>query len=182
MSKLIDKFILDFKSGQLDKTDLIVIFIHPTIGLLIWYTYQLDLLDKDILRDFTGGYLFLLPLALVGLFFRKLRNIKFYLAWLTISVTHVYIYPLVKDIQDFTLPRGTSFDGLMALLPTLIMFQLLRQIYFSVKGQEIIISIRHYRMTMYEERDKRKMTWIEVLFSILLALTATLSGIILTQW
>ena len=106
MSKLTDKLIMDFKSGHIRKTDLIVILAHPTIGLLIWYAYQQDLIDKESLKDFTGGYLFLLPPLLVGLFFRNLRNIKFYLAWLTISIIQVFIYPLVKDNPDFTFPRG----------------------------------------------------------------------------
>ena len=157
-----------------------VILAHPIIGVLIWYTYQQGLMSKETLKDFTSGYMFLLPLLLVGLFFRKLRNIKFYLVWLAISIIQVFIHPLVKDNPDFTLPRGTSFDGLMALLPTLIMFQLFRQLFFSLKGQEMIISIRHYRMTMYEEEDRRNMTWIEVVFSILLMLTAILSGSFLT--
>lgn len=182
MRKLIDKFLLDFKSGQINKTDLIVILTHPIIGLLIWYTYQQNILDKETLKEFTSGYLFLLPLILVALLFRRLRNIKFYLVWLTISISHVFIYPLVRDNQDFTLHRGSSFDGLVALLPTLILFQIFRQIFYSIKGQEMIISIRHFRMTMYEEEDRRNMTWIEVLFSMLLAMTAVLSGILLTQW
>lgn len=180
MSKLTDKLKKDFKSGHLSKTDLIILLTHPTIGLLIWYSYQQDLFDKETLKDFTNIYLFLLPLLLVGLFFRKLRNIQFYLAWLLISIAHLFIYPMVYENPDFTFPRGNSFDGLVALLPTLVVFQFFRQIFYSIKGQEIIISTRHFRMTMYEEEDRRNMTWIEVIFSILLMLTATLSGVFLT--
>ena len=180
MGKLKDKLILEFRTAQIQKKDLMVILAHPIIGLLTCYTYQQGLMEKGILKDFTWGYLFILPLMLIGLFFRKLRNMKFYLVWLTISIIQVFIYPLVKDNPDFTFPRGTSFDGLVALLPTLIMFQLFRQIFFSIKGQEMIVSIRHFRMTMYEEEDGRNMTWIEVAFSILLIFTAIFSGHLFT--
>lgn len=87
---------------------------------------------------------------------------------------------MVKDNPDFMFTRKTSFEGLLALLPTLIMFQLLRQIFLSLKGQEMIISIRHYRMTMYEEEDRRNMTWLDVAFSIILMATAVFSGALLT--
>ena len=180
MSKLSDRLKKDFKSGHLSKIDLIILITHPIIGLLIWHSYHQDFFDKETLKDFSNVYLFLLPLLLVGLFFRKLRNIQFYLAWLLISIVHLLIYPMVYENPDFAFQRGTSFDGLVALLPTLIIFQLFRQIFFSLKEQEMIISVRQYRMTMYEEEDRRKMTWIEVIFSILLMLTATLSGIFLT--
>ena len=176
MNKLTNKFNRNAKSGQLNKTELIIILVHPAIGLLIWYTYQHELLGSELLRNFTSSYLFVLPLLLIGLFFRELRKIRFYLVWLAISIFQTLIYPMVKDNPDFMFTRKTSFEGLLALLPTLIMFQLLRQIFLSLKGQEMIISIRHYRMTMYEEEDRRNMTWLDVAFSIILMATAVFSG------
>lgn len=170
------------KSEQtsLDKTDWTVIFAHPLIGFLIWLTYQQNLIEGEILKKFTSTYLFLLPFILIGFFFRKLRNVKFYLVWLVFAIIHIPIYFAVKDNLNFVFPNGNAFDGLIGLLPTLIMFQILRQLFFRIKGKEMIISIRHYRMTMYEHEEKRNMTWIEVGFSILLMLTAILSGIFLT--
>jgi Na+/proline symporter len=181
MSKLTEKLIKDFKSGPINKTDLIIILSHFTIGLSIWFIFTQGLVDKNSLKSFTSGYLFLSPLILVGLFFRRLRRIKFYLAWLIISIIQIFIYQKVKDNPDFIFPRGTAFDGLTSMLPTLILFQICRQIFYLIKGQEMIISLRHYRFTMYEEEDKRNMTWIEVAFSILIGLTAVLSGIFLTE-
>lgn len=121
---------MDYESGQIKKTDLIVILAHSTIGPVIWYTYQQEPYGHGTLKGFTSGYVFALSLLLVGLFFEKLRNIKLYLVWLTIGIIQVWIYPLVRDNPDFTFPRGTSFDGLVALLPTLVMFQLLRQVFY----------------------------------------------------
>lgn len=181
MSNLTDKFKSDFKSGHLNKGDLIIILTHLTIGLLIWGVYKNDLVDNKLLKDFTSTYFFLTPFLLVGLFFRKLRKPKFYLIWLIISIAQLLIYPFVKNNLDFDFPRGTAFDGLVALFPTLMVYQLLRLTFYSVKGQEMIISLRQYRWTMYEKEDSRNMTWLDIVFSIILGLTATLSGIFLTS-
>jgi hypothetical protein len=180
MNKLTDKFINDFKSKNLNLTDQIIISIHLTIVLIIYLTYQLKDSDKDLLKTFTHLYIFISPLLLVGLLFRRLRKVKFYLVWLIISIIQIFIYPIVKDIPDFSFYNGTAFSGLTSMLPTLILFQIFRQVFYLLKGQEMIISIRHYRFSMYEEEDKRNMTWIEVVFSFLLSLTAIFSGDILT--
>lgn len=41
----------------------------------------------------------------------------------------------------------------------------------------MIISIRQFRMSMWEEEENRNITWLEVLFSITIALTAVLSNV-----
>ena len=178
MNELVDKFIKDYKSGQLRTTHFLIIFLHCFTGLFFWASYKTRAIPIDTLKEIISSYNFLLPIVLIGLFFRKLRNVKFYLIWLVIGLVQLIIYQLAVDNPDFTFPRGTAFDGLVALLPTLIMFQLMRQIFYSIKRKEMIISIRQFRMTFYEEEDKRNMTWTEVLFSILLMLTAIFSGTI----
>ncbi len=182
MSKLTDKFKKDLQSGPVDKTDQIVILTHLLIGILIWFTYQSHLLDREFIRNFTSSYLFLLPFILIGLFFRKLRKIRFYLIWLIISLLQLFIYSKLKDNPDFLLPRGTAFGGLTGLLPTLVMFQLLRQIFYSINGKEMIISLQKGRMTMFEKEDRRNMTWLDITFSVILGLTSVLSGPLLTTW
>lgn len=181
MSKLTDNLKKDFKSGYLNKTDLIVIFGHLTIGLLIWCTHQYNLIDKKNLKEFSNIYIFLTPFLLVGLFFRKLRKIRFWSIWLTISIIQLFIYPLVKNNPDFDFPRGTAFDSLVSLFPTLIIYQILRLIYYSIKEEEMIISLRQYRWTMFEKEDRRNMNWLDIAFSIILGLTSILSGILLTS-
>lgn len=182
MSKLTDKFKKDIESGPLNKTDMVLISIHLFIGLLIWFTYQYHLIEVELIKNFTSSYLFLLPFLLIGLFFRKLRKIRFYFIWLTISIIQIIIYSKLKDNPDFVFPRGSSFDGLIGLLPTLIMFQLLRQIFYLIEGKEMIISVRQYRMTMYEEDDGRNMTWLDISFSLILGLTSVLSGPLIASW
>jgi hypothetical protein len=182
MSKLTDKLKKDLQSGPVDKADQMVILTHLFIGILIWFTYQSHFLDKELIRNFTSRYLFLLPFILIGLFFRKLRKIRFYLIWLIISLIQIFIYSKLKDNPDFIIPRGTAFGGLTGLLPTLIMYQLLRQIFYSIKEKEMIISLQKGRMTMFEKEDRRNMTWLDIAFSIILGLTAALSGPLLTSW
>ncbi len=148
--------------------DLIILLTHILVCLILYTIYEYNLIEIGKVKAWTQAYFFLTPLLLIGLFFRNLRNDRFYILWLIIGIVQLFIYFQVKDNPDFYYPRGTAFDGLKALLPVLIIFQILRQISLKVYKREMIISIRHYRMSLYEEKENRNMTWIEVLFSLIL--------------
>ena len=122
-------------------------------------------------------YFFILPLFMVGFQFRNLRNINYYLIWTFIGVMQLGVFMIEKDNPDFYFVNGSGIDGLKALLPVLVLFQVFRQISLKIYKREIIISLQKYRMTWYEE-EKRNMTWIEVLFSILLFGTSILFCVI----
>jgi hypothetical protein len=53
----------------------------------------------------------------------------------------------------------------------MVMFQILRIIFIKTNNKEMIISIRKFRMTRWEEEDNRNMTWLEVGFSLTLFAT-----------
>jgi len=173
MSSLTNKLSDDYKL-RLRTTDLIVVSIHLLVGLIFWTTYNLDWTSGTNIKQWVSGYYFLVPFALVGLFFRNLRNFKFYLIWIAIGLIQLIVYYAVKDNPDFQFQRGTAFSGLKALLPTLLVFQVFRLIFFSLRGQEMIVTMRKGRMTMSEEEERRNMTWIEVVFSLLLMATIIL--------
>jgi hypothetical protein len=158
----------DFKLKNLTKTETIIVFVHVLVSLAFWTIYKFDLIPTQDLKGWISGYYFLVPFALVGLFFRNLRSFKFYLTWLTISIGQLLVYFMVDGLTEFSYPRGTAFSGLKALLPTLVLFQLFRMIVLRTQGRELIITMRRGRFTMWEEEDNRKMTWIEVVFSLLL--------------
>jgi uncharacterized membrane protein len=85
-----------------------------------------------------------------------------------IGLIQLIIYNSVKDYPDFQFPIGKAFSGLKALLPTLLVFQIFRLVFYSLRGQEMILTMWQGRMTMWEKEENRKMTWIEVVFSLLL--------------
>ncbi len=170
MNRLLTKIKEDYKL-RLGILDLILVSIHLLVGLIFWMIYNVDLISGINLKMWISAYYFLVPFALVGLFYRNLRNFKYYLIWIVIGLIQLLIYNLIKDNPDFQFPRSTAFSGLKTLLPTLLMFQIFRLVFFSLRGQEMIITMRQGRMTMWEEEEKRNMTLIEVVFSMLLAVT-----------
>ncbi len=170
MNRLLTKIKEDFKL-RVGILDFILVFIHLLVGLIFWMIYYGDLISGTNLKMWISGYYFLVPFALVGIFFRNLRNFKYYLIWIVIGLIQLLIYNLIKDHPDFQFPRSTAFSGLKTLLPTLLMFQIFRLVFFSLRGQEMIITMRQGRMTMWEDEEKRNMTLIEVVFSMLLAVT-----------
>ncbi len=154
-----------------------IIVGHLFIVFGIWLSYQQSLFSIENLKDFINVYFLLLPLIILGLFFRKLRNFNFYIIWVIIGIAQILVYPEVNDLNEFQFYRGSSFSALISLLPTLIIFQILRIIFIRTHNMEMIISIRYYRMTMWEEEENRKMTWLEVAFSMLLFFTIVFSNI-----
>lgn len=178
MVKLVDHLKKDIKLGRLDKTDVIIVSSHLVVGLMIWCAHQYRLLDGKYLRDFSNAYIFLGPLVLVGLFFRRLRKIRFWFIWVLISILQLWIYSVVKDHPDFDFLNGNAFDSLVALFPTLLVYQVLRLIYYSVMGREMIVSLRQNRWSMYEEEEGRNMNWMDVLFSMVLGATSVFSEFI----
>lgn len=177
MSRLLNKISDDYKL-RLGVTDFLVVSIHLLVGLIFWTIYNLDWTSGTNIKQWISGYYFLMPFALVGLFFRNLRNFKFYLIWIVVGLIQLLIYISVKDNADFQFARGTAFSGLKALLPTLLVFQVFRLSFFSLRGQEMIVTMRKERMTMWEDEEKRNMTWIEVVFSLILMGTIILFNVV----
>ena len=163
--------------NPLTSTDKIVIAVHVLASVGMWISYKQHLLPVDTLKDVVNMYLFMMPMLLIGIFFRNLRNFNFYIIWVLIGIAQLIVYPELIGMSEFEFFRGSAFSGLRALLPTVLMFQLLRIVFIKTHNMEMIISIRQYRMSRWEEEENRNMTWLEVAFSITLLLTAIFSNV-----
>jgi len=167
------------KTQKLNLADISAIFLHILISLFFVFSYKENWIPIDQLKNWVSGYYFILPLVLIGVFFRPLRKMNFYLVWVILGIVQLYIYFIVKDNPDFYFQnRGTSFDGLRSLLPVMILFQIFRQNLKKKYKLEMIISIRKHRMSWYEEEEHRNMLMIEVVYSILLSFATVLFGVI----
>jgi hypothetical protein len=144
----------DFKLKDPTKTDIAIVLVHILVSLAFWTIYKFDLVRTEDLKGWISGYYFLVPFAIVGLFFRNLRSFKFYLTWLTISIGQLVVYFMVDGLTEFSYARGAAFSGLKALLPTLVLFQLFRMILLRTQGRELIVTMRKGRFTMWEKRIK----------------------------
>ena len=166
------------KPNKIGRIEIITIMVHLLVCTFLWSTYNLKLFEIEQIKTWTNMYFFVLPLFMVGFQFRNLRNFNYYLIWTLIGVVQLGVFMTEKDNTDFYFVNGSGIDGLKALLPVLVLFQVFRQISLKIYKREIIISLQQYRMTWYEEEEKRNMTWIEVLFSILLFGTSILFCVI----
>lgn len=100
----------------------------------------------------------------------RLRNFAFYIVWVIIGAGQLVIYSYLKDNADFSYWRGDAFSGFKALLPALLVFQLLRVPLFKIQGREFIVVMSH-KYSMWDEDEKRKLTWLEVIFTMLIVAT-----------
>lgn len=166
------------KRSPLSKTEILAVTAHVVWSFFMWLLYNQNIIKIQTLKDIVNMYLFVMPMLLVGLFFRNLRNFNFYFIWLIIGIIQVLWYPKLVGISDFQFVNGSAFSGLISLLPTIIMYQLLRVIFIKTHNMEMIISIRQHRMSRWEEEENRNMTWLEVGFSVTLLLTAVFSSVI----
>jgi len=166
------------KINKLGRIEIFTIAIHVITCAFLWLVYCFNLLEIEQIKNWINMYFFILPLFMVGYQFRNLRNVNYYIIWIFIGILQLGIFIIEKDNSDFYFVNGSGIDGLKALLPVLVLFQVFRQISLKIYKREIIISLKYYQMTWYEEGDKRNMTWIEVLFSILLFVTSILFCVI----
>lgn len=158
----------DFKLRKLNGWELTALIVHSLICVAFYAAYRSDLVAVSDLSSWVSIYYFMLPFFVVGALFRSLRNFKYYLAWALIGIGQLIAYSIVYDKPGFLQGHHSAFSGLKALFPTLILFQLFRLYLLKNQGRELIVSMRHGRFSMWEDEDNRRMTWLEVVFSMLL--------------
>ena len=159
---------MNISSKKIDKADISLIIFHLLISLIFFVSYKEKFLPIDQLKNWIFGYYFGVPIILLGAFFRSLRQVKYFILWIIIGAIQLFMYFILKDNPEFFFFRGTSFDGLKALLPVLILFQIFRLNFKKKYKLELIISIRHHRFSLYEGEERRNILMIEVVYSILL--------------
>lgn len=169
---------MNLKNQKLNISDISIILLHLLISLFFWVSYKEKLMPIDQLKSWVSGYYFGLPMLLIGIFFRHLRKTYFFLIWIVIGIVHLYLFFIVRDNQDFFYYRGTGFDGLKSLLPVLILFQIFRQNLKKKYKLELIISMRKYRNSWYEDDEHRNLLMIEVVYSIILTAATVFFGAI----
>lgn len=166
------------QKSKLNRVDYITIAGHLLICTFLWASYTFEIIRIENIKQWTNIYFFAIPLFLIGLQFRNLRNLNYYFSWTIIGIIQLIVFVIEKDNSDFYFINGTGLGGLKALLPVLILFQIFRQISLKRFKREMIISLQQYRMTWYEDEEKRNMTWAEVIFSISLFGTSILFCVI----
>lgn len=173
MQKLIDKFHSEYKSSELKIAQVSILTIHILICVFFWQAYKNDLIIKGILKAEMMYYFFITPFLLLFGYYRQLRNFKVYILWLIVGIGQFIFYRFTNNNPDFRVFFGANLTSFIALLSMLITFQFLRQLYMFLSHKELIITFGKF--SWFDKHDKRKMTWLDVLFSFIIILVTTLS-------
>lgn len=152
-----------------------VVLAYFVIALEIWLVNEWHIISYEQLKSFTHFYFLAIPFVLIGMMYSNLRNIYFFMTWVGIGLGQLLIYPKLTGLTQFQYLIGNAFSGMQALLPTLLMFQVLRILFISTHNKELIVTLRKFRMSMWEEEEKRYMTWIEVGYSLIIYATIIFS-------
>ncbi|MEO9476234.1 MAG: hypothetical protein ABJG41_11890 [Cyclobacteriaceae bacterium] len=164
------------KRTALKPLDYGIILVYLAIPIGIWLSTEQQHFSKEFIKDFTFGYFFVTPIFLVGLLYKRLRNFYFFLSWVLIGLTQIILYPELQGLEEFQFFRGNAFTGMRSLLPTVIMYQILRVIFIRTHNMEMIVATRKYQFSRWDEDQQRKVTWLEVGFSLTLLATALLTN------
>ena len=156
------------KKNKFDNVDVSCICIYLLGSLFLYLSYHYALFSVDKVKLWIYLSYFFVQFALFGLFFRKLRNDKLYLCWCFFGLLQLLVFFLLKDNSVFFNRGGSDLNSLRGLLPSLIVYQILRKIYYKIYKQELIISMSMGRMSFFEEEDNRNMNFLDVAFSLIM--------------
>jgi hypothetical protein len=159
---------LENKTHKLSWLDKTVVLIHIFICFFLWFSYNNSLFPIDTVKKYIGGYFFILPITVIALLFRRLRNIKYFLIWLIVGLLQMIAYYILKDNPEFFHPIVSPITGLRSLFPVLLLFQILRQISFRLYNKDLIISFSAGRTSIYEEEDNCDMNGLDFISTFIL--------------
>lgn len=168
---LITKFKEDFKNAKVEERHYALIIIHVFI--------QVSSLQPETSNyGIVSMYGFISMTGLMLWYHKALINVKVYGIWLLIGFVQFIIYLIYGKESIFLNSYGihSSLAPHASVFIMLITFQILRQIFYLIESKEIIFYFqRHLNRDFYN----KKMTWLNVFFSMILFAITVLSMIIL---
>src|SRR5690606_11839678 len=93
-------------------------------------------------------------------------NYKVYLLWLIGGIIQFVVYFIAKDNSDFQEVNGNNLAPLKTLLVMRLSYQFFRQLFKILTPWELIITAK--RFSSYDLDDKRKLIWLDYLFSFII--------------
>lgn len=175
---------------QLSKLQKIVLIIYLVISGLIYLIFSLKALPRESLNILILFYGFGTAFGLLIAYLRELRNNFNCLIWISIGLIHFAIYNACKNDWYFNMKdysnqanwvsfadktSALSTDSLKATIIVILSIRVFDFIFLKLTGKELIGT--YHRFSWYSVEDNRRITWLDVVFNILLyliTLTATM--------
>ncbi|MBC7398914.1 MAG: hypothetical protein H7289_03130 [Mucilaginibacter sp.] len=119
---------------------------------LIGYCYR-SLLTPDELPQFLLGDILFMQGLLYILGYKALRNMTFFFYWCAIGLMQLLIYFLLKDNLALKVGHLSAVIAFRNTIPLLLIFQLLRFLYFKLQGRELVMLSKLGQKDMYDNRE-----------------------------
>lgn len=176
---------------RLSKLQQTVLIFYLILSGLVYLTFRMRILPRELINILIFFYGFGTAFGLLALYIRELRNNLNYLIWLGIGIIQFLVFYSCQDNMYFNMRNystqsdwvsfadrinSLSTSSLKATIFVLIgikIFDLLSQ---KLTGKKLIGTYR--RFTWYSIEDKRKISWLDIVFNLILYLI-TMTAVIL---
>ncbi len=139
--------------------------LYDVISIIVYILLIVFIAYKGVYKsssESTGkwliAYSFGTPLFLYIVNYKSLRNIRIYLIWITISIFHLVLYNKLQGFESLSTHGGHSANGLQYTIVYLILWQLLRVIYYKITKMELVAPMRG---SYYDYFDCRKLSILD---------------------
>lgn|SRR5690554_3666143 len=174
---------------KLSKLQKIVLIIYLLISGILYFLYSNKMLARNDMNMLIFFYGFGTSLGLLVAYMKELRNNFNFILWTIIGLIQYWIYSINKkdlyfNMRDYSkADNWVSFESKVSALSTdtfksvivvLISIKLFDWIFKKITGLNLIGT--YYRFSWYDDSDKRRITWLDVLFNVILY-TITLTAV-----
>lgn len=165
-----------YKSKKLTTEEWVVVIIYLILSLFFYLGYRFNFPANFNWPKWMKLYGVGIPFIIIGAHYRNLRNLKYYVIWVTFSIMQLIVYQMAKNIPELNDVGGSALTGLRSLLPALVLYQLFRIFLLRINGRDLIVCLARGRTTRWEPEENRSISDIEIAFSILIAVTIMAFG------
>ena len=131
--------------------DIISISTYLILTAFITYKGFLDSRSKST-RIWLMMYSFGTPLFIYLANYISLRNIRVYLIWIAISLYHMLLYAKLIDTESLNLERGHAAGGLRFTIIYLLLWQVLRLVYYRITKMELVAPAKGSQYDFFDDR------------------------------
>ena len=168
--------------NRLSKLHKTVLLIYLAISVLILIIYTSKILSRESINTLIFFYGFGTALGLLIAYLKELRNNLNSLLWIGIGIVHFVIYEFCKNDMYFNMRNYNanqenwvsfadktstlSTDSLKGTIIIVISIKIFDWIFQRLTNKQLIGTYR--RFSWYSEEDNRRITWLDVVFNIIL--------------
>ncbi len=178
--------------NRISKLHNTILLIYLAISLLILMIYTFKILSRESINILIFFYGIGTAFGLLIAYMKELRNNLNFLLWVGIGVGHFVIYEICKNDLYFNMRNYNasqenwvsfanktstlSTDTLKGTIIVLICIKIFDWIFQRLTKKQLIGT--YHRFSWYSAEDNRRITWLDVVFNIMLYFLALFAVLI----